>query len=115
MPVPVNTISGGRLFRVHGCRFQVTHTRLDEGNKGTTDYTFTQPNFNIGQFRSNMVMLWEYIPGSTFFLVWTTGDEWCLYDTANGSANRYSFDFNQQAHNIFLMKYNLSFQTLEGF
>ena len=40
-------------------------------NQGLTDYTFNKPDFNFGQFRSNMVVRWEYIPGSTLFLVWT--------------------------------------------
>ncbi len=83
---------------------------VDEGNKGTVDYTFTQPNFNIGQFRSNMVVRWEYIPGSTFFLVWTQEMNGAFYDNATASIDRYSFDFNQQAHNTFLMKYTYRFR-----
>lgn len=31
------------------------------------------PDFNFKQFRSNMVFRWEYSPGSTVFLVWSSG------------------------------------------
>ena len=31
------------------------------------------PGFNFKQFRSNLVLRWEYRPGSTVYLVWTQG------------------------------------------
>ncbi|MFC2167807.1 DUF5916 domain-containing protein [Acidobacteriota bacterium] len=31
------------------------------------------PDFNFRQFRFNFVIRWEYLPGSTIFLVWTNG------------------------------------------
>ncbi len=37
---------------------------------GTQSFTLGNRDFNILSFRSNMVMRWEWIPGSTFFLVW---------------------------------------------
>ena len=37
---------------------------------GTSTFTISNRDFNILSFRSNMVMRWEWIPGSTFFLVW---------------------------------------------
>ncbi len=82
---------------------------VDEYNKGTVDYTFSKPDFNIGQFRSNMVMRWEYIPGSTFFLVWTQEMNGNFYNNSGPLPEKYSFDFNQQAHNIFLMKFTRRF------
>ena len=82
---------------------------MDEFNKGTVDYSFAQPDFNIGQFRSNMVMRWEYIPGSTFFLVWTQEMNGNFYNNSGSLAEKYSFEFNQQAHNIFLMKFTRRF------
>jgi hypothetical protein len=80
---------------------------VDEGNKGSTEYTFGQPNFNIGQFRSNTVLRWEYIPGSTLFLVWTQERNGAFYDGTTSQG--YGFDFPQQAHNIFLMKFTYRF------
>ena len=46
---------------------------IDEDENGTTDYTFDNPNFAFVQFRSNLVVRWEYIPGSEIFLVWSQG------------------------------------------
>lgn len=82
---------------------------IDENNDGTTDLTFNKPDFNFGQFRSNMVMRWEYIPGSTFFLVWTQERNGAFYDQGNAVNEKYSFDFSQKPHNIFLLKYTYRF------
>ncbi|WP_299116190.1 DUF5916 domain-containing protein [uncultured Winogradskyella sp.] len=46
---------------------------IDEDRNGTTDYTFGNPDFAFVQFRSNLVVRWEYIPGSEIFLVWSQG------------------------------------------
>ncbi len=59
---------------------QLTYNFEDEDNKfyevdedlnGETDYTFDEPNFNVFDFNSNLVIRWEYRPGSTLFLVWS--------------------------------------------
>ena len=44
---------------------------IDENLDGEIDYTFDQPNFNVFDFNANLVVRWEYQPGSTLFLVWT--------------------------------------------
>tara|TARA_B100000809_G_scaffold266915_1_gene332931 strand:- start:6953 stop:9646 length:2694 start_codon:yes stop_codon:yes gene_type:complete len=46
---------------------------VDENEDGTTDYSFGDPNFAYVQFRSNLVLRWEYIPGSEVFFVWSQG------------------------------------------
>lgn len=46
---------------------------IDEDVDGTTDYSFGDPDFSFVQFRSNLVMRWEYIPGSEIFFVWSQG------------------------------------------
>ena len=35
--------------------------------------SFDRPDFNFKQFRSNAVLRWEYMPGSTLFVVWSQG------------------------------------------
>jgi hypothetical protein len=81
---------------------------VDENNDGVVDYTFDRPDFNFGQFRSNMVVRWEYIPGSTFFLVWTRERNGAFYDS-HPDHKRYSFDFDEKGHNIFLLKFTYRF------
>ena len=47
---------------------------LPNGSRIVTDgaATFTLPNrdFNVQSFRSNLVLKWEWRPGSTFYFVW---------------------------------------------
>jgi len=40
---------------------------------GAVDYTFENPDFSFFEFRSNFVIRWEYIPGSTAYVVWSQG------------------------------------------
>jgi len=83
--------------------------QVDENNDGITDLTFAKPDFNFGQFRSNMVMRWEYIPGSTFFLVWTQEVNGEFHDQPGPINEKYNFDFPERGHNIFLLKYTYRF------
>jgi len=41
---------------------------VDENGDGVSDYAFPNPNFNFLQFRSNLVIRWEYRPGSVLYL-----------------------------------------------
>jgi hypothetical protein len=43
---------------------------VDEEMSGVIGYSFSDPNFNFRQFRSNLVIRWEFIPGSTVFIAW---------------------------------------------
>jgi hypothetical protein len=53
---------------------------FDHWNDGTSSFdsaTFTPPNpdFNFKSLRGNAVLRWEYLPGSTLYLVWTQSRE----------------------------------------
>ena len=39
-------------------------------NGGADSLTLSDPDFNVLSFRSNLVLRWEWRPGSTLFLVW---------------------------------------------
>lgn len=77
---------------------------IDEDLDGNSDYSFDKPDFNFFEFRSNLVARWEYIPGSTLYLVWSQG--------RTGDNNRGEFRFQNdvddlfsfEPHNIFLIK-----------
>ena len=47
--------------------------RVDRNGDGVTDYSFGLGDFNFRQLRSNVVLRWEYKPGSTAFLIWSHG------------------------------------------
>ena len=73
-------------------------------------YAFGRPDFNFLQFRSNLVIRWEYIPGSTLFLVWSQGR------TGFEPRSDFSFGrdvenlFNIHPTNVFLVKFSYCFQ-----
>ncbi len=62
-----------RGFRIYG-EDGTTIERLPDGSAVVTDgaSTFTLRNydFNVRSFRSNVVLRWEWRPGSTLFVVW---------------------------------------------
>jgi hypothetical protein len=79
---------------------------FDENHDGISDYYFNKPDFSFGQYRSNTVLRWEYIPGSTLFLVWTKERNGGFVDQSSGPIHeRYKLDFNEKGHNIFLVKF----------
>jgi len=77
---------------------------IDEDTDGTVDYSFGNPDFNFRQFLSNLVIRWEYLPGSTLYLVWSQGR------TSVGSSGVFSYGedmkelFDTAPHNVFLLK-----------
>lgn len=84
--------------------FQDDVYSVDEDRDGETDYTFGNPDFAYVQFRSNMVLRWEYIPGSEIFLVWSQGITG-LGDVNNDLGTIVDNQlFGQRPQNTFLIK-----------
>lgn len=44
---------------------------VDRDGDGMAEFSFDRPDFNFRELRSNLVMRWEYLPGSTVFVVWS--------------------------------------------
>jgi hypothetical protein len=92
--------------------FDIDHYKVDENLDGKTDYTFGKNDFNVKQFLSNLVVRWEYSPGSTIFLVWSQVRS---YYTDNGKMdffNNLGDLFNKGKnvpHNVFLVKFSYRF------
>jgi hypothetical protein len=84
----------------------VTITVDADGAGPDSSYSFTDPSFTFRSLRGNVVLRWEYHPGSTLFLVWTR--------SGSSSLTRGLIDFNADAgalfqgpsDNIFLVKVN---------
>jgi hypothetical protein len=77
---------------------------IDEDLDGVTDFSFDDPDFSFVQFRSNLVIRWEYIPGSEIFLVWSQ-DVTQSGNPADGLLSSLGDNiFGQKPHNIFLLK-----------
>ncbi len=77
---------------------------VDENSDGTTDYTFDNPDFSFVQFRSNLVVRWEYIPGSEVFLVWSQGMTGLANAREDLFAGLEDQILRQKPENIFLIK-----------
>ena len=72
---------------------------------GNQLYTFDQPDFNMKEFLSNMVIRWQYLPESTIYLVWL--------QARNRSGSNGNFDFNKDFNNLFDEKpYNVFLLTM---
>ncbi len=83
---------------------------IDENGDGLADYSFPNPNFNFFQFRSNLVIRWEYLPGSVLYLVWSqdrTGFDH-TGQFAFGDGFRDLFDVHPG--NVFLVKFSYCFR-----
>jgi hypothetical protein len=46
---------------------------VDDDGDGAADYAFDVPDFNFRELRSNVVLRWQYRPGSTVFFIWSHG------------------------------------------
>jgi hypothetical protein len=85
---------------------------VDENIDGKTDYTIGKSDFNVKQFLSNLVVRWEYSPGSTVFLVWSQTRS---YNSDSGQMdffNNLGDLFNKGKnipHNVFLIKFSYRF------
>ena len=84
---------------------------VDENQDGVEDYTFQTPDFNYIQFRSNLVLRWEYVAGSELFLVWSQGITPAAFNDLERPLFTSLFDnvFDQQPHDIFLIKLSYRF------
>ncbi|MFY0606606.1 MAG: carbohydrate binding family 9 domain-containing protein [Cyclobacteriaceae bacterium] len=82
---------------------------IDNDQNGSIDYELNDPNFNFMQFRSNLVVRWEYIPGSTLFLVWTSNASEFHNSRENRFSSLSSDLWDASATNIFLLKYTYRF------
>ncbi|MFY0626548.1 MAG: carbohydrate binding family 9 domain-containing protein [Reichenbachiella sp.] len=78
-------------------------------NNNIMDTHLGDPDFNIVNFRSNLVFRWEYKPGSTLFAVWSSNSSQFDQNSDNdfeGMADRL---WNLEATNTFLIKYTYRF------
>ncbi len=76
----------------------------------TDRYLFDNPDFTVSEFLHNLVVRWEFLPGSTVYLVWSqtreysTGDG--LFDFATQASDLFT---NNKAHDVFLIKLSYRF------
>lgn len=82
---------------------------IDENRDNNVDYSMDNPDFNTKQFLSNLVIRWEYIPGSTIYLVWSQSrDSYAENGNFNFRPNMKDL-LNDHPRNIFLIKLSYRF------
>ena len=62
-------------------------------NREGMNYAFNNPDFSFNEFRSNLVARWEYMPGSTLYLVWE--------HRMSNNDNRYVSGWGQNLDHLF--------------
>jgi hypothetical protein len=78
---------------------------IDENLDGIIDYQFRKPDFRVREFLSNLVVRWEYSPGSSLYLVWSQDRS---SSTVNGQMDyvqELDYLFDEKPRNTFLIKY----------
>lgn len=85
---------------------------VDENVDGTVDYEFGNRDYNFQEFLSNLVIRWEFNPGSSVYLVWsqTRNDysEIGKMDILDDIVNLFDAEQNKP-HNVFLVKLSYRF------
>jgi len=82
---------------------------VNEGEEGNHSYSFRNPDFKITEFLGNLVLRWEYKPGSTLFLVWSQTRDHFHADGIMDIPNDTNLLFSQKAHNVFMLKFTFRF------
>jgi hypothetical protein len=68
------------------------------------DYRFGSPDFNFREFNSNLVVRWEFQPGSLLYLVWSQARDDVVSDGRFSLGDDLDDLFAVHPRNIFLIK-----------
>jgi hypothetical protein len=66
--------------------------------------SFQNPDFNFQQFRSTLVLRWEYKPGSQLFLVWSQGRDHSTEDGRLRIGDDLGDLFREPSENVLMLK-----------
>ena len=85
---------------------RITGYTLDPDGAGAeSPFTVANPDFNLRSLRGNMVLRWEYRPGSTLFLVWTrSGSDYSPFVSDFNLGRDSDAMFGAPTDNVFLVK-----------
>lgn len=92
-------------FNPNQIRLQNGMYLVDENLDNTTDYSFRNPDFLRSEFLSNLVIQWEYSPGSSIYLVWSQSRTKSDSNPAFQYFHEVGDLFALQPTNIFLAKF----------
>jgi len=73
---------------------------------GGPTYSFSNPDFSFRQFRSNLVVRWEWKPGSSLYVVWSQGRTGFVPSWEPSFGSNWDALWEAQANNVFLVKFS---------
>jgi len=83
---------------------------VDENVDGNDDYGFDNPDFTWDEWLSNLVIRWEFLPGSTAYLVWSQTRDYYLQDGGFDVWESMNDMFKDgKPNNTFLLKFSYRF------
>lgn len=83
---------------------------VDEDSNGSTDYRLNDPNFNSDAFLSNLVVRWEFAPGSTIFMVWSQSRDYYIREGGlDIMSNLNGLFTDKKPYDVFLIKFSYRF------
>ena len=76
-------------------------------DNGEYNFDFSDPGFKSNEWLSNLVIRWEFRPGSTAYLVWSQTREYAGGPGAYSLRENLDYLFtNKKADNIFMIKFS---------
>ena len=78
--------------------------RVDEDGDGNVDYSFRDPDFEARDFNSNLVLRWEYRPGSLLYVVWSQARSSFVADGNLALRDDLAALFDTEPHDVVLVK-----------
>jgi hypothetical protein len=83
---------------------------IDENLDANTDYDFWNPDFSVNEWLSNLVVRWEFLPGSTAYLVWSQTRNHYIHDGSFDAWENMNRMFTESSPtNVFLVKFSYRF------
>jgi hypothetical protein len=80
-----------------------------DGTGPAAEMVFGNPDFRYRSLRSNLVVRWEFLPGSTLFLVWNHGQSGYASDPTFRVFDEFKSLLGDDQQNTFLVKVNYWF------
>jgi hypothetical protein len=77
---------------------------VDVNRDGVPDFSFDEPDFRVVSLRTNTVLRWEFLPGSTLFVVWQQNREDDTPDAAGGLGRGFLDTFAATGQHVFAVK-----------
>ncbi len=80
---------------------------INDADFGT--FNFINPDFNFAEFRSNLILKWEYHLGSVIYLVWTHNRTYDQKISNMSQSDNFKSLTDMAGNNVFMIKFNYWF------